>query len=40
MIYPPEELIAFISRWMTLEEGDIIATGTPERGRARSTTGT
>lgn len=29
MIYTPEELIAFISRWMTLEEGDIIATGTP-----------
>lgn len=29
MIYPPEELIAFISKWMTLEEGDIIATGTP-----------
>ncbi len=29
MIYTPEELIAFISKWMTLEEGDIIATGTP-----------
>lgn len=29
MIYPPEELIAFISRWMTLEQGDVIATGTP-----------
>jgi 2-keto-4-pentenoate hydratase/2-oxohepta-3-ene-1,7-dioic acid hydratase in catechol pathway len=29
MIYSPEELIAFISKWMTLEEGDIIATGTP-----------
>jgi 2-keto-4-pentenoate hydratase/2-oxohepta-3-ene-1,7-dioic acid hydratase in catechol pathway len=29
MIYTPEELISFISKWMTLEEGDIIATGTP-----------
>lgn len=29
MIYTPEELVAFISKWMTLEEGDIIATGTP-----------
>ncbi|HEY3420539.1 MAG TPA: fumarylacetoacetate hydrolase family protein [Methanomassiliicoccales archaeon] len=29
MIYTPEELIAFISKWMTLEEGDVIATGTP-----------
>jgi len=29
MIYTPEELIAFISKWMALEEGDIIATGTP-----------
>ena len=29
MINTPEELIAFISKWMTLEEGDIIATGTP-----------
>jgi acylpyruvate hydrolase len=29
MIYSPEELISFISKWMTLEEGDIIATGTP-----------
>jgi acylpyruvate hydrolase len=29
MIYTPKELIAFISKWMTLEEGDIIATGTP-----------
>jgi 2-keto-4-pentenoate hydratase/2-oxohepta-3-ene-1,7-dioic acid hydratase in catechol pathway len=29
MIYTPEELIAFISKWMVLEEGDIIATGTP-----------
>ena len=29
MIFPPEELIAFISRYMRLEPGDIIATGTP-----------
>jgi len=30
MIFPPEEIIAYISKWMTLEKGDIIATGTPE----------
>lgn len=30
MIFPPERLIAYISRYITLEEGDIIATGTPE----------
>ncbi|MCE5295496.1 MAG: fumarylacetoacetate hydrolase family protein [Euryarchaeota archaeon] len=29
MIFPPEVLIEFISRYMTLEPGDIIATGTP-----------
>jgi 2-keto-4-pentenoate hydratase/2-oxohepta-3-ene-1,7-dioic acid hydratase in catechol pathway len=29
MIFPPEELIAYISKWMRLEQGDIIATGTP-----------
>jgi len=29
MIFPPNELISYISRFMTLEEGDIIATGTP-----------
>ena len=29
MIFPVAELIAFISRVMTLEPGDIIATGTP-----------
>jgi len=29
MIFPPERLIAHISRFMTLEPGDIIATGTP-----------
>ncbi len=30
MIFTPEQLIAYISNYMTLEEGDIIATGTPE----------
>lgn len=30
MIFPVEELISYISRFMTLEPGDIIATGTPE----------
>ena len=30
MIYPVEELIAYITRYMTLEPGDVIATGTPE----------
>jgi 2-keto-4-pentenoate hydratase/2-oxohepta-3-ene-1,7-dioic acid hydratase in catechol pathway len=30
MIFPVEELIAYISRYMTLEPGDVIATGTPE----------
>jgi len=30
MIFSVAELVAYISRWMTLEEGDIIATGTPE----------
>jgi acylpyruvate hydrolase len=29
MIFPVEELVSYISRWMRLEEGDIIATGTP-----------
>jgi acylpyruvate hydrolase len=29
MIFPVEQLIAFISRYMRLEPGDIIATGTP-----------
>jgi acylpyruvate hydrolase len=29
MIFPPEVLIEFISKYMTLEAGDIIATGTP-----------
>ena len=29
MIFPAEQLIAYISRFMTLERGDIIATGTP-----------
>lgn len=30
MIFPVPELIAFISRYMTLEPGDVITTGTPE----------
>jgi 2-keto-4-pentenoate hydratase/2-oxohepta-3-ene-1,7-dioic acid hydratase in catechol pathway len=30
MVYPPAELIAYISQAMTLEPGDVIATGTPE----------
>jgi 2-keto-4-pentenoate hydratase/2-oxohepta-3-ene-1,7-dioic acid hydratase in catechol pathway len=30
MIFSPERLIAYISQFMTLEVGDIIATGTPE----------
>lgn len=29
MIFPPEELISFISHIMTLKPGDVIATGTP-----------
>lgn len=30
MIFTPEFLVSYISRFMTLEPGDIIATGTPE----------
>ncbi len=30
MIFPPARLIAYVSRIMTLEPGDLIATGTPE----------
>jgi 5-oxopent-3-ene-1,2,5-tricarboxylate decarboxylase/2-hydroxyhepta-2,4-diene-1,7-dioate isomerase len=30
MIHTPEALIAYISRWMRLDPGDIIATGTPK----------
>ncbi|NMC03597.1 MAG: fumarylacetoacetate hydrolase family protein [Candidatus Lokiarchaeota archaeon] len=30
LIFPVPKIISFISRYMTLEEGDIIATGTPE----------
>lgn len=30
MIFPPAKLISFVSKFMTIEEGDIIATGTPE----------
>ncbi|MBI0584582.1 MAG: fumarylacetoacetate hydrolase family protein [Methanomassiliicoccus sp.] len=30
MVFSPEKLVVYISRFMTLEPGDIIATGTPE----------
>ena len=30
MIFGPERLIAYISKYMTLEPGDIVSTGTPE----------
>ena len=30
MIFPIAEIISYISQWMTLEPGDLIATGTPE----------
>ncbi len=30
MLFSPEQLISYITAYMTLEEGDIIATGTPE----------
>lgn len=30
MIFPVEELVAYISKFMVLEPGDVIATGTPE----------
>ena len=30
MIFPPAELIAYVSSRMTLEEGDLLFTGTPE----------
>jgi 2-keto-4-pentenoate hydratase/2-oxohepta-3-ene-1,7-dioic acid hydratase in catechol pathway len=29
MLFPPRELVAFHSRVMTLEPGDVISTGTP-----------
>jgi len=29
MTHPPERIIAYVSRYMTLEPGDVIATGTP-----------
>lgn len=31
LIYPVEDIVSYISSFMTLEEGDIIITGTPER---------
>ena len=30
MIFTPAKLISYVSRYMTIEEGDIMATGTPE----------
>ncbi len=30
MIFPPAKLISYVSNYMTIEEGDIMATGTPE----------
>ena len=30
MIFPPSKLISYVSKYMTIEEGDIMATGTPE----------
>ena len=30
MIFPPAKLISYVSKYMTIEEGDIMATGTPE----------
>ena len=30
MIFTPAKLISYVSRFMTIEEGDIMATGTPE----------
>ena len=31
MVFPPERLISYISRYMTLEEGDIIAIDIPKK---------
>jgi len=30
MIFSPAKLISYVSKYMTIEEGDIMATGTPE----------
>ena len=30
MIFSPAKLISYVSKFMTIEEGDIMATGTPE----------
>jgi 2-keto-4-pentenoate hydratase/2-oxohepta-3-ene-1,7-dioic acid hydratase in catechol pathway len=38
MMFPVAELVAFASRFMTLEPGDVIATGTPPRIGARTHT--
>ena len=30
MIFPVDELISYVSKFMTIEKGDILSTGTPE----------
>lgn len=35
MLFPPDELVSFHSKVMTLEPGDVISTGTPGAGRIR-----
>ncbi len=39
MIYSFKEIIAFISKYMTLEPGDLILTGTPATGAGKNTKG-
>jgi 2-keto-4-pentenoate hydratase/2-oxohepta-3-ene-1,7-dioic acid hydratase in catechol pathway len=34
LIFPPAEIVAFVSRYVTLEPGDLIYTGTPGKTRA------
>ena len=36
LVFSVPELVARLSRWMTLEPGDIVSTGTPVRGRQHS----
>ena len=35
LIWKPEKILSWLSEWMTLEEGDLIITGTPSRVRKR-----
>ena len=35
MIWNPERIIIWLSKWMTLYPGDIVITGTPPRVRER-----